>query len=63
MVPHTSGTTGQARPVPQPVVPLAHRMTAYCTTVDLGRGDLFTGAVIFHHVAGAKSSARPRRAR
>ncbi|WP_395106227.1 AMP-binding protein [Actinomadura sp. SCN-SB] len=53
MVLHTSGTTGRARPVPQPMVPLAHRIAAYSATVDFGRGDLFTGAAPFHHVAGA----------
>jgi len=53
MVLHTSGTTGQARPVPQLMLPLAYRMAAYCQTSGIGRGDLFSGAAPFHHISGA----------
>lgn len=48
---HTSGTTGLPKPVPVREAPLQHRAEVNGHLLDLGPGDRFATAALFHHVA------------
>ena len=49
---HTSGTSGQPKPVPYPQHRLLLRMIVNSQTLGLGEGSVYATASPFHHIAG-----------
>ena len=49
---HTSGTTGQPKPVPAPVAATRHRVEVYRRILALGPDSRYWTASPFHHIAG-----------
>jgi acyl-CoA synthetase (AMP-forming)/AMP-acid ligase II len=54
---HTSGTTGQPKPVRQRQRPLVARIGIYHDVMKLGPGDLYCSASPFYHTAGVAMDA------